>query len=273
MEINDVRDTDAGVFVCHATNAMGEAFTSGTLNVVLDGSGVASSTLHPAGLEGLQNIQDADSKAEGKAFTLPDAKDEVEGFPKPYFTEALRETLELSEEEQKLRLECVVEPKKDPRLKVEWYHNGLPLKSGSRVETKFEFGKAELVISDVKVADRGVYTCKARNAAGEAVTFVAVAAEADESGLDVSTKHPSGEEGLKALSDAEKKVSMELGDDEEEQKVATEAPHFVEEFQNQVLSEGSSAYCEAILLPKNDPTMKIEWSLNGKALKESKNQT
>ncbi len=215
-------------------------------------------------------MQEADAKAEGKSFKLPEGAEEAEAFAKPVFVEPLSETLELSEEEQKLRLECAVEPKKDPRLKLDWYHNGLPLKSGSRVETRFEFGRAELVISDVKVSDRGIYTCKARNAAGEAATFTTVAAEAEESGLDLSTKHPSGEEGLRALSDAEKKVSLELAEGEEEAKAEVEAPRFLEEFGDQVVAEGASVYCEAALLPKNDPTMKVEWTLDGHALKDSK---
>ena len=263
MDIKSIRGADAGVYVCQATNALGEAFTSGSVKVQVDGAGVASSTLHPSGAQGLENVKMADAR-----HNLPEDMDTTEGFGRPVFVEPLRDTLELSEEEQKLRLECAVEPRKDPALKVDWYHNGLPLKSRSRVETKFDFGKAEVVISDVKVADRGVYTCKARNSAGEAATFVTVAADAEESGLDLSTKHPSGEEGLRALSDAEKRTSMELGDDDED-KGATEAPRFLEPFPDQSLSEGSNAYCEATLVPKNDPTMKIQWTLNGEPLKES----
>ncbi len=57
LEISSARDSDAGVYVCRASNALGQACSSGTLNVAVDNDGVASSTLHPAGMQGLQNVQ------------------------------------------------------------------------------------------------------------------------------------------------------------------------------------------------------------------------
>ncbi len=57
LEIASTRDTDAGVYVCRASNALGDACSSGTLNIVADDDAVASSTLHPAGMQGLQNVQ------------------------------------------------------------------------------------------------------------------------------------------------------------------------------------------------------------------------
>lgn len=56
MEIQAVHPNDAGVVMCIATNQLGSASTSGTLKVN-PASGIVSTTLHPAGQSGLNNIQ------------------------------------------------------------------------------------------------------------------------------------------------------------------------------------------------------------------------
>jgi hypothetical protein len=53
-----------------------------------------------------------------------------------------------------------------------------------------------------------VYTCKATNALGEAVTFTTAHASA-KSELDLGTKHPKGVEGFRAIASFEAKGSLE----------------------------------------------------------------
>lgn len=66
--------------------------------------------------------------------------------------------------------EARVEPHHDPRLKVEWFCNGAPLKIGSRFRPLFDFGFVALDISPVYPEDSGIYVCKATNEYGHATT-------------------------------------------------------------------------------------------------------
>ncbi len=272
LTIKDVQDTDAGVYVCTASNALGSGVTSAALRVSSGQGNVISSTQHPAGSQGLESIASVEAKmvAAGK-ISLGEGSEADEIRDKPQFTTTLKEKLLVGSEETEINLECVVEPKKDPTLKVSWFHNGLPVEAGARVKFGLDFGVVSLTIADVRASDAGVYTCRARNAVGQAATFSAVEfSSVDTGGLDLETKHPRGSEGLKAVTDAETKVEIELPGQEETPMEATEAPRFLQEFTDQVVAEGKTAYCEAVLLPKNDPTMQIEWTLNGEPLGESK---
>ena len=55
----------------------------------------------------------------------------------------------------------------DPDLKVEFYHNGKPLKQGSRIHTLCDFGYVALDIAQLIEADGGEYTCRVYNKYGE----------------------------------------------------------------------------------------------------------
>jgi hypothetical protein len=114
------------------------------------------------------------------------AKDSV----KPVFTSQLPTQVQV-DQNGILHLECNVEPKEDPKLNLNWYHNGLPLSSASRIKANNDFGFVTLDISDMSARDEGVYTCKAINQAGEAVVFTTVEC-GDKSQLDLDTKHPKG---------------------------------------------------------------------------------
>ncbi len=53
-------------------------------------------------------------------------------------------------------------------MRIEWYVNGRPVLTGSRVKTNFEFGFLSLDASGVIAEDSGTYTARAVNALGEA---------------------------------------------------------------------------------------------------------
>jgi Immunoglobulin I-set domain. len=55
-------------------------------------------------------------------------------------------------------------------MKVEWFHNNVPIKSGSRFTETNNFGFVALDIMQCLPEDSGVYTCRAVNALGQAVT-------------------------------------------------------------------------------------------------------
>ena len=58
-------------------------------------------------------------------------------------------------------------PINDPSMRVEWFHNGKPISSGSRIKTINDFGFVILEVANVMSRDSGNYTCKAVNKHGE----------------------------------------------------------------------------------------------------------
>lgn len=96
---------------------------SGKQDIYLD-------TQHPQGKAGLEKVQEAEDAYLSKyqrQVSAPDA-----AYPKPVFIVPLGPQFSLGENEA-LHLECQVEPKEDPNLKVEWYFNGKPLEHGKEM--------------------------------------------------------------------------------------------------------------------------------------------
>ena len=254
---------DAGVYTCNATNALGAATTSGTVKVSPDDGNVMSGTQHPSGQSGLASINEVEKAVAGK---LPATSEDVEmtGTAPKFVVPLHAETKALG---GKFKLECEVEPRKDDKLAVNWFHNGAPLEMGSRVRAECEFGRVTLEVEGVSARDRGVYACKASNAFGEATTFTTVECEDDGTGLDLTSKHPKGIEGLDALSKMEARSQLPDTEDAEDESGAP--PRFVTDFKDVTAAENGTAYAEAMLEPKKDSNMRTEWRLNGETVQES----
>lgn len=86
----------------------------------------------------------------------------------PKFTEQVKEVA--VEEGETAHFECRVEPKNDPNLRVEWFHNGKPLPNGHRFRTIYELGFVSLDILYAYPEDAGEYFCRAYNSVGEDTT-------------------------------------------------------------------------------------------------------
>jgi titin len=267
LTIGSASASDAGVYTCQATNALGTATTSGTLHVKGDDN-IISGTQHPRGESGLERINQVEQKGnKSVSATLPDGQEEdvkMKGAV-PEFVVPLEASTKV--EGTTMELRCEVEPKKDDKLRVNWCHNGAPLEMGSRVKAQYEFGQVTLNISGVSARDRGVYTCKAVNQCGEAVTFTSVDCADDGPGLDLSSQHPRGKQAMDALAKMEAKG--QLPDYEEVEDESGMPPNFITEFKDIRGAENGSAYAEAKLEPKKDPNLKTEWKLNGKSIQES----
>jgi hypothetical protein len=261
LDITHVYAEDSGVYTCRAQNAKGQAVSTGTLrctskeNIYLD-------TQHPQGKAGLEAVHEAEQAYYNKyqrQSSAPEAS-----FPKPLFIIPLPEKFSPAEG-QPLHMECHVEPKQDPKLRVEWFFNGKLLDHGSRFKMTNDFGFISLDLSDVYSRDQGVYTCRATNAAGEAFTTTTVYCQGKE-GLIEDTQHPKGEAGLEQIQRLEDSLlpSRGLGEADEDGK----APVFTSQFQNVTnLLEGDIAHFEATLTPIGDQTMTVEWFYNGQSLK------
>jgi titin len=154
-----VRDEDAGVYMCRATNALGEAVTTASMRIKSQAD-ILLETQHP---EGMRKIAQLEMGRE------PRAEEPEKAFEKPIFTQVLTGPSELWEG-QNAHFECRVVPVGDPNLKFEWFINGVELKLGSRFQSTHDFGYVNLDISGCVPEDSGVYSCKAKNLAGEAVS-------------------------------------------------------------------------------------------------------
>ena len=84
----------------------------------------------------------------------------------PKFITELQGTTKLAEG-QVAHLECRVEPIRDPKLRVEVFHNGKPLQSASRYHVTCDFGYIALDIKHVYPEDGGTYTVKVINDYGQ----------------------------------------------------------------------------------------------------------
>lgn len=261
LDVSHVYAEDSGVYTCKATNNKGSAVSTGTLrctskaNIYLD-------TQHPQGKAGLDKVQDAEEAYANKyqrQSSVPDAT-----FPKPLFIVPLEEKFTPSEGKP-LHMECHVEPKQDPKLRVEWFLNGKLLDHGSRFRMTNDFGFVSLDLTDVYARDQGVYTCRASNAAGEAFTTTTVYCTGA-GGLIEDTQHPKGEAGLEQIQRLED--SLLPGERREPADEDGKAPVFTSQFQNVTnLLEGDIAHFEATLTPVGDQTMVVEWFYNGQSLK------
>lgn len=88
-------------------------------------------------------------------------------------------------------------------------------------------------------------------------------------GPDLSVLHPGGTKAVQALADIEAKASAGLLNGQAETEAAI-VPRFLSAVHDQVVEEGATMYCEAILEPTKDANLKIIWTKDGESLPESK---
>ena len=251
------------MFKCTATNNKGIASTSGTLNILTEtDGGVSTKALHPSGKAGIEAIEKVDLSAAGKLSGTPE---EETVYQAPRFTTDLPAEVQLNPEVD-LKLECAIEPKDDSDLKINWYHNGLPLSTGTRIKASSDFGYVNLSINGITERDAGVYTCKAVNKLGNATTFTKVHVASAKQGVDLTTKHPRGAEGLDSIASVEARGILP---DNEDVPDTISPPVFTKHFENSEMHADAVGHFEAQLEPRNE-NMTLEWLFNGKPLKESK---
>lgn len=116
----------------------------------------------------------------------------------PTFTKPLHsiETIEGTN----IHLECRLIPIGDPSMRIDWLVNGKPIRTGHRFRPAFDFDYVALDILSVYPEDSGVYTCRAYNKLGEAITSSSVRVIA-KSELILESQHPTGLEKIQYLED------------------------------------------------------------------------
>ncbi|XP_022243271.1 titin-like [Limulus polyphemus] len=257
LNILSVKPEDEGTYTCRATNAMGSVELQATL--ACEGkSAILSDTHHP---EGLQKIQELEAYSKRRV-----RGDLIEFITQaPVFTSP-PQNLEVREG-QSARFECRLIPVGDPKLKVQWFHNGKQIKMGTHVTENFEFGHVALVILYAYPEDSGTYTCKATNALGEAVTSVNLKCTG-KSALILESQQPDSLEKIRELEDESR-----LRRPEYPEETTTQPPVFTQPMKNLVLQENESAHFDCRLIPVKDNKLKVEWFFNGMPLMQASRVT
>ena len=168
LDIASCIDKDSGMYMVKASNFAGEATSSFALHVGGKGA-VLQDSLHPDSLKKLQALEA--HKSRGRT----DGDDAVVDQP-PVFMQQLQNIGSVAEGKN-VQVQASIEPKNDPSLQVEWQLNGQPISSGSRLKTSLDFGHVQLNIQSVRASDSGLYTCKAINKLGEAVSTTSIKVE------------------------------------------------------------------------------------------------
>ncbi|CAH2104070.1 unnamed protein product [Euphydryas editha] len=250
MSISHVRDEDEGVYMCRASNLLGEAVTTAAMKIKTKAS-IQIDTQHPEGMRKIQQLEQPQPRK-------PDEPEKE--FEKPIFTQVLTGPSELWEG-QHAHYEARVVPVGDPSLRFEWYINGVELKMGSRFRTTHDFGFVTLDINSVVAQDEGIYMCKAINRAGSTVSSTSLKVKTKSTIVDEAMR-PESWQQIQAKEAAMNKVPEMFIDTGVQQ-----APIFTTHLKSyDKLVEGQHVYLEAQVEPRTDPNLRIEWFKNGVSL-------
>jgi titin len=258
LEISPVYPEDSGEYQCRAKNAIGEAVTTATMkcsgkrNIIMDSQlpkGMEGAMDKIANLEGLGRSRHFDSSADDAGHA-------------PEFLTKLQDLM--LAENSLAHFETRLTPINDPSMKLEWYHNGEPLSSGSRIKTINDFGFVILEVANVMTRDSGSYTCKAVNKLGEASLScnVTVKSKADIiSDPQLPQSFRSGTEAIHRLEESMWKRGETRFDEPEGRP-----PKFVTQIANVDVKEGQPAHFDCRVEPIGDGSMQIDWFLNDQPL-------
>jgi len=125
LDIMDTISDDSGVYTCRATNLAGTCEIQARL---ICHSGAQIVTESSSQMSQFQQL-------EARSQTTRTEIVEEQTTQAPVFTSSMK-SIEVKEG-QRAHFECRIIPVSDPTLKVEWMHNGNPLKQGKKKE-KFE---------------------------------------------------------------------------------------------------------------------------------------
>lgn len=104
------------------------------------------------------------------------------------------------EEGQPAHFDCRVEPASDPTMRIDWFWNGRPFATGSRVHQLNDFGFIVLDLAHTYARDSGEFMCRATNKWGTATTKATLQCRPRKM-IDFDSQLPQGMSGekLKAL--------------------------------------------------------------------------
>lgn len=247
LDVIDLIAEDSGTYTCRAVNLVGSDEVSCLLSCYSTAQ-ILTDTQNETGLERIHYLEDRSKyhRREQVEETTTQA---------PIFTTSLK-SVEIKEG-QRAHFECRLIPVSDATMKVEWFHNNVPVKAGSRFVETNSFGFVALDIMYAYPEDSGTYTCRARNAIGEAMTSATATVHSKKSIYMESQR----EEVLQRLHQLEDHSRYQRKQVQEE--TIGQAPVFTMPIKDLRVAENQAAHFEARVIPVGDAKLKIEWLRNG----------
>lgn len=164
LDIIGAYTTDSGEYTCRAENMLGSAHTSSCVRVIGTGD-VLSESMHDNAMEQIHYLEDASRHQRSM-------HEQTEINEAPTFVKSLKniETIEGTN----IHLEARLKPVGDSSMRIDWFFNDEPLKVGHRFRPAYDFDYVALDLLSVYPIDSGIYTCRATNKLGQAVTSASV---------------------------------------------------------------------------------------------------
>uniref|UniRef100_A0A914XE33 Ig-like domain-containing protein n=1 Tax=Plectus sambesii TaxID=2011161 RepID=A0A914XE33_9BILA len=255
LTLNPTYPEDMGTYTCLLTNRFGQAQSSAGLTCI----GVEAMLLDTQHADSLQRIGYLEGQSVHIGPLSQDRPEEFQSMEQPRFARQLVEAVQVGES-QPVHLEARLLPASDPKMTIEWYHNGRPLTAAHRFRPMFDFGYVALDILYAYPEDSGTYTVVARNQLGEAQSQTQLAVGSKKS-LYLDPQHPEGLERIQQLESARGTSRQQTPD-----RQCTGPPRFIGALADQQLREDQNLHIELKVDPVHDPTMLIEWYVNGRPL-------
>jgi hypothetical protein len=250
LTVKQVAAHDQGVYSCVATNACGRSETKAQLKTVSKTEGDFQSKTW----ESIQMMETRKTEMTSKT----ELYQEVTSSPK--FVSALKGTNVILEG-QKAHFECRIEPQNDPKLQIQWFHNGQVLTASSRIQTFHDFGYVAIDINNVKKEDAGTYTLVATNVLGTERAEVQLKVEAHAQ-VDYTSLH------AKTIEETRRFETKQEVRHQEFIEIQSHGPPIFKTtlVDPEPVSEGQNIHLEARLEPIGDPSLKVDWFFNGRPL-------
>jgi len=237
---------DSGTLECRAVNNLGSDSTSTTI-LTHPKPGLILDPQIPKSMHGAYNkIHDLENKTKKRKAELQRSK------VAPEFIEPL-ENVNLKEGEL-AHLECKVTPVDDPDLTISWLLNDKPLRTGSRFKHFNDFGFVILEISGLSERDAGVYSCRATNKYGQAVTVCNVTVSCGEVTKGYISENIAKLEGF----GLERSETMET--------VTEGSKPQLTELNDLTVFENGTAHFETKFINSTTADTQIQWFCNGKLI-------